>query len=69
MHINQTKLSSSVFAGEQYGVGIAHNSDVRSLLTVSLREYNDPPQIIRGNLGTRSRASAAIVAHLNSLTF
>jgi hypothetical protein len=48
--INQTKLSRSVIAGKQYGVRIAHYSDVRNLLAVSLRQCKAPPQIIHRNL-------------------
>jgi hypothetical protein len=69
MHINQAEPSSSVFASEQYGVGISHNSEVRSFLTVRLRECENPPQIVGGNLGTRSRANTAIVTHSHSPIF
>jgi hypothetical protein len=50
MHINQTKTSIRVIAGEQNGVRISHNSEVRNLLMVSLRQYKSASQIIRGNL-------------------
>jgi hypothetical protein len=43
MHINQTKAAIGVIAGEQNCVGVADNTDVRSILTVRLRDGKSPP--------------------------
>jgi len=67
MHINQTKAAIGVIAGEQNGVRISHDTDMRNLLVVSLRQCKSPPEIISRNLRTRSRASTAIVAHFYPL--
>jgi hypothetical protein len=67
MHINQTKAAIGVIAGEQNGVRVADNSDMRSLLTVRLRDGESPTEIISRNLRTCSPASTAIVAHLYPL--
>jgi hypothetical protein len=52
MHIDQTKPPIGVVASKQNGVCVADYSDMRNVLTVSIRDGKHPAQIIGGNLRT-----------------
>ena len=49
VHIDQGESTCSIHSGEQDGVGVAHNSEMRSIAAIRIRDHQIPSRVVGWN--------------------